>query len=42
MNKTLRMTGKAIGTTLIIGFLVLTACLFSESSRSYYPAEKAR
>lgn len=38
MNKTLGTTCKAVGATILIGVFVLAACLFSESSRSSYPA----
>ncbi|WP_268891925.1 hypothetical protein [Eggerthella guodeyinii] len=38
MDKTLGTTCKAVGATVLIGIFVLVACLFSESSRSYYPA----
>lgn len=41
MNKTLGTTCKAIGATVLIGVFVVAACLFSESSRSYYPAGRS-
>ena len=42
MGKKLGIAAKAIGATVVIGILVVGACLFSESSRSYYPGAQAR
>ncbi len=37
MGKTLSTACKATGAVVLLGMLVFGACLFSESSRSYYP-----